>query len=48
MRTKEEIYEQLDEAMENEDCCRGMTYIEGVKAALEWAIGDVEETPVES
>lgn len=43
--TDEEIYAQID-ACENSDCS-GMSYEDGVKAALEWALGLNNDTPVE-
>lgn len=43
--TAYEIEQQIAAAEEND--YPGMTYAEGVKAALEWVLGDTEETPFE-
>jgi len=50
MRTKEEINEQLDKAenaLVSGEGYFGMTYEAGVKAAIEWIMGDVDEKPIE-
>jgi len=49
MKTKEEIYKQIDKAMEaiNEGGkFNGMSYEDGVKYALEWVCGDSDEEPM--
>lgn len=50
MRTKEEMYEQIDIATEKQESgegFRGMSYEDGVKAALEWAIGIIDDKPMD-
>ncbi len=45
MRGKEEIQDQIDATHETN--YPGMTYAEGVRAALEWILGDADEPPME-
>ena len=48
MKRREEIdemLERLDE--EGENYCSGMSYYDGVKAALEWIANYTDEEPVE-
>jgi hypothetical protein len=47
MRSKKEIYEQIDRATETDGKNFGMTYEEGVKEALSWVLGDTEDPPIE-
>lgn len=47
MKTEEEIQEQIDAAMENSGKFPGMSYAEGVQIALEWALGQHEDAPME-
>lgn len=50
MKTREEVNEQIDKAqqsIESGEGYHGMSYEEGVKAALEWVMGDIEEKPIE-
>jgi len=50
MKTENEIYEQLDLASEsnNEGCkFRGMSYCEGVMAALEWILENTDVKPMD-
>ena len=50
MKTRKEVYEQIDKAqqvIESGEGYHGMSYEEGVKAALEWVIGDIDEEPIE-
>lgn len=50
MKTKEEINKQIDiaqERRENGEGYFGMTYEEGVMAALEWVIESTDITPFE-
>jgi hypothetical protein len=47
MRSEDEIYEQIDKALENDGRYPGMTYEQGVDAALRWAIGHADEPPME-
>jgi len=50
MKTREEVYEQINKALqtiESGNGYHGMSYEEGVKAALEWVIGDINEEPIE-
>lgn len=44
MKTQYEIEEMLDLAENSEDFL-GMSYGDGVKAALEWALGYISEPP---
>ena len=50
-RTRSELYDQIDRAtaltIDGVSSVPGMTYEEGVRAALEWAIGDTDELPIE-
>lgn len=50
MRTQAEIDEVLNEALESEENGRtrwpGMTYEQGVAAALYWVTGNVEDSPM--
>lgn len=49
-RTNKEINEQLDRATEgiNEGTkFHGMSYEDGVRAAIDWMLGNVEEKPME-
>lgn len=49
-RTVEEIDEQMDRAADLEDSGEnpywGMTYAQGVKAALGWVTGELDEEPL--
>lgn len=48
-RTEKEIYDQIDKANENiesGDGFHGMSYEDGVKAALEWVLG-MDDAPME-
>lgn len=45
MKSEDEIRGQIVDAEESN--LFGMSYEDGVKAALEWVIGDVDEPPVE-
>lgn len=54
MKTRKQIDEQIDRAIgpAGEYRCAGsnysgMTYEDGVRAALEWAVEDTEEEPME-
>ena len=50
MRTRKEVDAQLDKAQESIETGRGyhgMSYEEGVRAALEWVMGDVDDEPIE-
>jgi len=44
-RTEEEIREQLNEAGKKD--FEGLSYSDGVKAALEWVLGDEDISPME-
>lgn len=50
MRSLEEIESQLDEAIKQADTGEsrffGMSYEEGVAAALDWVLGHVSEAPI--
>jgi hypothetical protein len=46
-RTDEEIDLVLNEAMENEHKFPGMTYMQGVKEAIDWITGQTDSNPVE-
>ena len=46
-RTKEEIEEQIDLTMEFPNKFHGMTYADGVKYALQWVLGEMDEKPME-
>lgn len=45
--TKDQIQEQADLAMENPKKFPGMSYSEGVQAALEWVLGITDTPPME-
>jgi hypothetical protein len=50
MRTTDQMYNEIDRAtsaQENGEGFRGMSYEDGVKAALEWATGDTEDKPMD-
>jgi hypothetical protein len=47
MKSREEIIEQLQLADDNPQYCSGMSYVDGVKYALEWVIEDIEDKPME-
>ncbi len=51
MRPQAEIDEQLNRALESEEAGRskwpGMTYEQGVEAAIRWMSGQVEDKPME-
>jgi len=50
MRSSSEIFEQIDRtfsAIESGTSYPGMSYEEGVRAALEWVSGDSDELPME-
>ena len=46
-KSKDEIYDQIYEAKDNNGKFKGMSYEDGVIAALEWVLGEEEETPME-
>jgi hypothetical protein len=50
-RTQKEIENQIDLANEiiNKEAlgCFGMSYEDGVKAALQWVIGETDDLPIE-
>jgi hypothetical protein len=46
MRTQPQIDEQINKAMQS-TAMTGMTYEEGVRAALEWVSDITEEEPME-
>lgn len=49
-RSKEEIRDMVQKAYDSEDSDHplfGMSYEEGVRAALDWVTGDIEEPPIE-
>lgn len=50
-RTEEEISKVLDACIESENTGEskypGMTYEQGVRAALEWVTGDTDDNPME-
>ena len=43
MKTQSEIEKLLDEAQDSARNFAGMTYLDGVKASLEWVLGQTEE-----
>lgn len=45
MKTEKEIYDQIDLSYEKD--FSGMSYSEGVRAALEWILGDDAPHPME-
>lgn len=47
MRTKQEIEKQLKSADDNPNVCSGMSYVDGVKYALEWVLKQSEALPIE-
>lgn len=47
-RTHEEITEQIHLAMEEDGRWHGMTYEQGVRAALEWIIDEDEDPPMQA
>jgi len=47
MKTQEEINHQIDVATDNPDMYPGMSYADGIKAALEWVLGYTDENPTE-
>tara|TARA_R110000765_G_scaffold202683_2_gene307964 strand:- start:567 stop:722 length:156 start_codon:yes stop_codon:yes gene_type:complete len=50
MRTKDEMYDEIDNATEKQESgkgFKGMSYEDGVKAALEWAMGYTEDKPTD-
>lgn len=50
MKTRKEIEDQIDKAMEAQSegsKYPGMTYEEGVDAALRWALGDSDDAPMD-
>ena len=50
MKTRKEVDELLNkvqQAIESGEGYHGMTYEEGVKAALEWVMDDIDEEPIE-
>lgn len=45
--TDDEIYDQIDQAQDHDrSLWRGMSYEEGVIAALEWVLNPEQETPM--
>jgi hypothetical protein len=46
-RSREEIDQQIDAAIDTEGRFSGMTYEEGVRDALQWAIGETDAPPIE-
>ena len=46
MRSRQEIDDELDKTMSKESTCMDKSYIDGVQAALEWVIEDIEEAPM--
>jgi hypothetical protein len=51
MKSKKEIEDMLDKVLSNKEAIahnlRGMSYPEGIEAALEWVMGLREEPPVD-
>lgn len=50
MRTEDEMYDEIDRAtekQENGEGFGGMSYEDGVKAALDWAMGNIDEKPMD-
>ena len=50
MRTKDEMYDQINTATEKQESGEGfigMSYEDGVKAALEWAMGNTDDKPMD-
>jgi hypothetical protein len=50
-RTEDEIFAVLDKAMESQEKDRdrysGMTYQEGIIAALDWVLGRLGDSPID-
>lgn len=46
MRSKSEIDEQIERAIDENGVYFGMSYEEGVVAALDWVIGFIDEKPI--
>lgn len=49
MRDTDEIYDQIEKAINKINEGQTMTFMsyeEGVKTALEWALGDIDELPI--
>ena len=46
MKSEDEIYEQIEKAMEVSSSS-GSAYIDGVLAALDWVMGRVEDAPMD-
>lgn len=50
-RTEEEINDLLNKCAESEDTGEskypGMTYEQGIKAAIEWLTGDTDDNPLD-
>jgi len=50
VRSDDEIHAEIDKASESEEnggTFSGMSYEQGVKYALEWVVGDMEEKPMD-
>lgn len=47
MKSQSEIKEMIDKASDDERNLHGMTYQEGVRAALEWVLENWDEDPIE-
>ncbi|MCK5016690.1 MAG: hypothetical protein KAS32_06400 [Candidatus Peribacteraceae bacterium] len=47
MKSIEDIEAQIDLASDSENKFSGMTYEQGVEAALSWVIGDSDESPMD-
>ena len=45
-RTENEIQDQIGRAMDNPGQYPGMSYEEGVQAALDWVTGHTDEVPM--
>lgn len=48
MKTEKEINAMIDKTFDNEDAYPGMSYTDGIKAALSWVMGYEEEEPYEN
>ena len=46
-RTEDEIEEQLGLAVDNQAIWPGMSYSDGVQAALRWVLGEQDEGPMD-
>lgn len=46
VRTEEEIYDQIDEALDNNGKFWGMSYEDGVVQALRWVLEEDEVKPM--